>query len=245
MSPAVRIGLLGGTLDPIHLGHVETAAAARRTLDLDRVYVLPSRVPPHRSQQPVASGYHRFAMTALAVNGLDRLAASDVELRTPGPSYTADTLSRFRERSGLSPLQIFFITGADAFAEIETWYRYPEVLDLAQFVVVSRPGFLAGSLREVLPALSSRMISATSSDPRPANHEPRIANREPRLDSPGIFLVDAPTSDVSSTGIRKRLAAGAPITGLVPAAVERHIVQHGLYTEGAGPLAADHLHGEN
>jgi nicotinate-nucleotide adenylyltransferase len=238
MSPAVRIGLLGGTLDPIHLGHVETAAAARRALDLDRVYVLPSRVPPHRSQQPVASGYHRFAMTALAVNGLDGLAASDVELRTPGPSYTADTLSRFRERSGLSPLQIFFITGADAFAEIETWYRYPEVLDLAQFVVVSRPRFLAGRLRDVLPALSSRMISATSSEPRPAN-------REARLDSPSIFLVDAPTPDVSSTGIRKRLAAGEPITGLVPAAVERHIVQHGLYTEGAGPLAADHLHGEN
>jgi nicotinate-nucleotide adenylyltransferase len=245
MSPAVRIGLLGGTLDPIHLGHVETAAAARRALDLDRVYVLPSRVPPHRSQQPVASGYHRFAMTALAVNGLDGLAASDVELRTPGPSYTADTLSRFRERSGLSPLQIFFITGADAFAEIETWYRYPEVLDLAQFVVVSRPGFLAGRLRDVLPVLSSRMMSVTSSEPRTANYEPRTANRELRLDSPSIFLVDAATPDVSSTGIRKRLAAGEPITGLVPAAVERHIVQHGLYTEGAGPLAADHLHGEN
>jgi nicotinate-nucleotide adenylyltransferase len=241
----VRIGLLGGTLDPIHLGHVETAAAAKRALDLDRVYVLPSRVPPHRSQQPVASGYHRFAMTALAVNGLDGLAASDVELRTPGPSYTADTLSRFRERSGLSPSQIFFITGADAFAEIETWYRYPEVLDLANFVVVSRPGFRSESLREVLSALSSRMISATSSDPPTANHEPRTANREPRLDPPSIFLVDAATPDVSSTGIRKRLAAGEPITGLVPAAVERHIVQHGLYTEGAGPLAADHLHGEN
>ena len=249
MSPAVRIGLLGGTLDPIHLGHVETAAAAKRALDLDRVYVLPSRVPPHRSQQPVASGYHRFAMTALAVNGLDGLAASDVELRTPGPSYTADTLTRFRERSGLSPSQIFFITGADAFAEIETWYRYPEVLDLANFVVVSRPGFRSESLRGTLPALSSRMISPTSGESRIANPPSPSATarqaRESRLDSPSIFLVDAATPDVSSTGIRKRLAAGEPITGLVPAAVERHIVQHGLYTEGAGPLAADHLHGEN
>ena len=241
MSPAVRIGLLGGTLDPIHLGHVETAAAAKRALDLDRVYVLPSRVPPHRSQQPVASGYHRFAMTALAVNGLDGLAASDVELRTPGPSYTADTLTRFRERSGLSPSQIFFITGADAFAEIETWYRYPEVLDLANFVVVSRPGFLVESLRGTLLALSSRMISANPPSPSATAGQAR----EQRLDSPTIFLVDAATPDVSSTGIRKRLAAGEPITGLVPAAVERHIVQHGLYTEGAGPLAADHLHGEN
>ena len=244
MSPAVRIGLLGGTLDPIHLGHVETADAARRALDLDRVYVLPSRVPPHRSQQPVASGYHRFAMTALAVNGLDGLAASDVELRTPGPSYTADTLSRFRERSGLSAAQIFFITGADAFAEIETWYRYPEVLDLANFVVVSRPGFLTEPLRDRLPGLAARMISGrrveTSNQP-PAASGDFIEGQA----LSGIFLVDAATPDVSSTAIRKRLAAGQPITGLVPAAVERHIVQHGLYTEGAGPLAADHLHGEN
>ena len=235
MTSVARIGLLGGTLDPIHLGHVETAAAARRALDLDRVYVLPSHVPPHRSQQPVASGCHRFAMTALAVNGIDGLAASDVELRTPGPSYTADTLSRFRDWSGLSPAQIFFITGADAFAEIETWYRYPDVLDLAHFVVVSRPGFPAEQLRARVPGLAARMISARLQASREA----------PGAAFPSIFLVDAPTPDVSSTGIRKRLAAGEPITGLVPAAVERHIVQHGLYTEGAGPLAADHLHGEN
>jgi nicotinate-nucleotide adenylyltransferase len=245
MTSVARIGLLGGTLDPIHLGHVETAAAARRALDLDRVYVLPSHVPPHRSQQPVASGWHRFAMTALAVNGIDGLAASDVELRTPGPSYTADTLTRFRERSGLSPAQIFFITGADAFAEIETWYRYPEVLDLAHFVVVSRPGFASERLREQLAGLSPRMISVPSGESRTANPESRIANRESRLNSAVIFLVDAPTPDVSSTGIRKRLAAGEPITGLVPAAVERHIVQHGLYTQDPGPLTADHLHGEN
>jgi nicotinate-nucleotide adenylyltransferase len=225
MTSVARIGLLGGTLDPIHLGHIETAAAARRALDLDRVYVLPSHVPPHRSQQPVGSGWHRFAMTALAVNGIDGLNASDVELGTPGPSYTADTLTRFRERSGLNAAQIFFITGADAFAEIETWYRYPEVLDLAHFVVVSRPGFGAERLREQLAGLSPRMISVPSGDSRPAN-------RESRLDSPVIFLVDAPTPDVSSTGIRKRLAAGEPITGLVPAAVERHIEQHGLYVEG-------------
>jgi nicotinate-nucleotide adenylyltransferase len=251
MSPAVRIGLLGGTLDPIHLGHIETAAAARRALDLDRVYVLPSHMPPHRSQQPVASGYHRFAMTALAVNGLDGLAASDVELRTPGPSYTADTLSRFRERSGLSPLQIFFITGADAFAEIETWYRYPDVLGLAQFVVVSRPGFPVEPLRDRLPGLMARMTSVrmeASKQPPAASRQPPAASRdstEEHAAFSSIFLVDAPTPDVSSTGIRRRLAAGEPITGLVPAAVERHIVQHGLYTEGAGPLAADHLHGEN
>jgi nicotinate-nucleotide adenylyltransferase len=238
MNEGLRIGLLGGTLDPIHLGHVETATVARRTLSLNRVYVLPSHVPPHRSQLPVASGYHRFAMTALAVNGIEGLAASDVELRTPGRSYTADTLTRFHERSGLDPSQVFFITGADAFAEIETWYRYPEVLDLAQFIVVSRPGFPSEGLRERLPGLASRMISVTAAG------SPTATPRGQGV-FPGIFLLDVMTPDVSSTGIRNRLRSGGSITGLVPTAVERHIVQHGLYADGGGPLAADHLHGEN
>jgi nicotinate-nucleotide adenylyltransferase len=232
MNGGLRIGLLGGTLDPIHVGHIETATAAFRALKLGRVHVLPSHVPPHRSQQPVASSYHRFAMTALAVNGIEGLAASDVELRTPGPSYTADTLTRFHQRSGLAPSQIFFITGADAFAEIETWHRYPEVLDLAHFVVVSRPGTSAESLRERLPVLAARMVSVTP-DTSYTEHALRI------------FLVDVRTPDVSSTGIRQRLLTGESIRTLVPAAVERHIVQHGLYAQRGGPSAADHLHGEN
>jgi len=234
MNAGARVGLLGGTLDPIHVGHVETAAAARRALDLDRVHVLPSHMPPHRTPQPVASGYHRFAMAALAVNGVDCLAASDVELRAPGPSYTADTLTRFRETSGLGASQIFFITGADAFAEIETWHRYPEVLELANFVVVARPGFPVEPLRARLPGLASRMTSLRLQ-----------SSGRPPAAFPTIFLVDAPTPDVSSTEIRRRLAAGEPLTGLVPAAVARHIAQHGLYTEGAGAFAADHLHDQN
>jgi nicotinate-nucleotide adenylyltransferase len=241
MNAAARVGLLGGTLDPIHLGHVETALAARRALALDRVIVLPARVPPHRQQQPVASPYHRFAMTALAVNGLDGLAASDIELCAPGPSYTADTLTRFRDRWALPPAQIFFITGADAFAEIETWHRYPEVLGLSNFVVVSRPGFPADALRERLPALARRMAAA----PPPGANVERGIRGPGIVESPGIFLVDAKTPDVSSTEIRRRLREGERLSGLVPAAVERHIVQHGLYTDSPASFTADHLHGEN
>jgi len=235
MTAAARIGLLGGTLDPIHVGHIEVARAARRALGLDRVYVLPAHVPPHRTQQPLASGYHRFAMTALAIDGMEGFAASDVELRAPGPSYTADTLMRFRERSADVSTQIFFITGADAFAEIHTWYRYPEVLDLAHFAVVSRPNFPVERLRSVLPSLASRMVSAST------NHEPRTANR----DLARVFLIDAPTPDVSSTDIRTRLLAGKSIGGLVPEAVERHIRQHRLYSNAPDSFTADHLHGQD
>lgn len=230
MKAAVRVGILGGTLDPVHLGHLETARAARTGLGLDRVIVLPSRVPPHRPSQPVASRYHRFAMAALAVNGVDGLTVSDAELRAPGPSYTADTLTRLGA-SGLEALQIFFITGADAFAEIETWHRYPDVLELSHFVVVSRPRFPAMEMTTRLPALAGRMTQADPAGSAPGH--------------PAIFLLDARTPDVSSTQIRRRIAAGEPLTGLVPDAVERHIVQHGLYSARTEKSSADHLHGKN
>lgn len=237
MNAVERLGLFGGTLDPIHVGHVETALAARRALGLDRVIVLPSRVPPHRSLQPVASPYHRFAMVALAVNGVDGLAASDIELCGPGPSYTADTLSRFSARWGLTPSQIFFITGADAFAEIETWHRYPEVLDLSNFVVVSRPGFPAEALRQRLHGLEGRMTTVAEGSAAARTAAPPV--------STGIFLVHAPTADVSSTDIRRLRRDGRSLSGVVPPAVERHIQQHGLYTDGSPSLTADHLHGQN
>ena len=126
MKTAARLGLLGGTFDPIHVGHVAAADAARTALGLDRVLLLPSHVPPHRPQ-PVASAHHRFAMVALAVADHDGLEASDLELTAPGPSYTAATLRRLRDQ-GFDPSQLFFITGADAFAEIATLARLPELL---------------------------------------------------------------------------------------------------------------------
>jgi nicotinate-nucleotide adenylyltransferase len=222
MSADTRVGLLGGTFDPIHLGHLETATAARRALRLNRVYVLPSNVPPHRAQPPAVSSHHRFAMIALAVNGLEGFRANDIELSTSGPSYTAETLTRFSRSTGLATSQLFFIAGADAFAEIETWYRYPDVLDLANFIVVSRPGFPVEALRSRLPALADRMIEADSV-------KAGARSQQPEAGSHSIFFVNATTPDVSSSDIRQRLIKRHPITGLVPAMVERHIEQHGLY----------------
>jgi nicotinate-nucleotide adenylyltransferase len=235
MNEAVRIGILGGTLDPIHFGHLDTALAAREALALDRVVIVPSRLPPHRPQQPLASPFHRFAMAALAVNGMEGFSVSDIELTAPGPSYTADTLTRIHQGLGLDASQVFFITGADAFAEIETWSRYPDVLDLANFVVVTRPGVPVGTLRQRLPALKARMRLPLR----------RVDSGAPSAQT-SIYLVDAPTTDVSSTEIRRRLHTALPLHGLVPAAIEHHIQQHGLYVQQ--PLMtsrADHLHGQN
>ncbi|MGH9411441.1 MAG: nicotinate-nucleotide adenylyltransferase [Vicinamibacterales bacterium] len=224
---APRIGILGGTFDPIHNGHVAAAVAARDAFDLSRILIMPSRIPPHRPMQPIASVFHRFAMTALAVSGLLHLAASDDELRAEGPSYTAETLTRLHAR-GVGALQIFFITGADAFAEIATWKRYPDVLDLANFVVVSRPRSSIDRLTSRLPDLAPRMRAAASAAPSTGD--------------PSVFLLDAGTPDVSSTEVRARLAEGASIASLVPPLVETHIRQHGLYASGA---AAIQLHGQD
>ena len=216
------IGVLGGTLDPIHCGHVAAATATRDTLAIPRVLVIPSHVPPHRASAPVASAYHRFAMAALAVSGEPGLEACDTELLMDGPSYTAETLERLHER-GFEASQIFFITGVDAFAEIATWKRYPEVLTLAHFVVVSRPGYPLDALRERLPALANRIRPAAAGASDAAH--------------PSIHLLPAPTPDVSSTIVRDRLQRGEPITGLVPPLVEAHILKHRLYR-------AEQLHGE-
>jgi nicotinate-nucleotide adenylyltransferase len=198
-----RLGLLGGTLDPIHVGHLDAADAARAALRLDEIVVIPAHDPPHRSVDPRASGFHRFAMAALAIEERPGYRVSDMELTREGPSYTALTL-RELHGAGWRPSQLFFIIGADAFAEIAAWYDYPAILEACEFAVIARPG--------------TTMADALA-------RTPQLADRVGRT----IHLVDAPTADVSSTDIRARLAAGGSADGLVPRAVARHIARHQLY----------------
>ena len=141
---ARRIGILGGTFDPIHCGHLDVAEAAQAALGLDRMFVMTANIPPHRPQ-PAASAYHRFAMVAIAVAGRSGWRAADLELRSDAPSYTSTTLARFHER-GYPASELFFVIGADAFAEIGAWHDYPQILDATHFAVVSRPGFPVGEL---------------------------------------------------------------------------------------------------
>jgi nicotinate-nucleotide adenylyltransferase len=233
-----RTGVLGGTFDPIHLGHLAVVAAARRALSLTRVVLLPLRVPAHRLSQPIASAGDRLAMATLAAEyaGGD-VQASDMELTRPGTSYTADTLRALHSR-GYDPWQIFFLTGADAFAEIATWRDYPALLDLAHFVVCARPGHPVEGLGTRRPDLAPRMLPAAALVARPI-----LARGSPTR----VFLLPAATPDVSSTVIRERAHAGLPLTGFVPPDVDAYIRRHGLYgatpaSEPAGPTPADNLH---
>jgi nicotinate-nucleotide adenylyltransferase len=201
----MKLGVLGGTFDPIHNGHIAAAAAAEAALDLDQITLIPSRIPPHRHDPVGATSEQRYDMATLAAAGHPGWTASRIEIDRDGPSYTYDTLVELR--GGRSLTQIFFILGADAFAEIATWSRYPDVLELAHFVVVSRPGITLDSLRERVPsAFTDRPSTKTR-----------------------VILVDAATPDVSSTDIRRRVRAGDSLSGLVPDTVATYLRTHRLY----------------
>ena len=219
------LGILGGTFDPVHFGHLDCADAARDALGLDGILLVPAYDQPLRTTEPRANAYHRFAMASLAAAERDAYRVSDVELLRQGRSYTAETL-RTLHADGWSALQLFFILGSDAFAGIAAWHGFPAFLDLAHFVVIARPGTAIESATARVPALRARMCEAAR-------------GRAVSFDSPRILLVNAHTRDVSSTMIRERLAASSSIDDLVPAAVARHITKHHLYG------AVGRLHGQD
>lgn len=134
-----RLGILGGTFDPVHEAHLQLARAARDAYALTEVLLIPNRVPPHKTGQTQASYEDRLAMVQLAVDHEDRIDASDLE-KDEGRSYSILTIERLRKTLGPED-RLFFIIGADAFAEVHTWFRWQEVLQLTEFIVVSRPGF--------------------------------------------------------------------------------------------------------
>jgi nicotinate-nucleotide adenylyltransferase len=179
------------------------------------VLLMPANVPPHRGA-PHASAAHRFAMAALAIVDRPAVTMSDLEMLSTEPSFTSTTLTRL-QNSGIDTRKLFLITGADAFRDIGTWKDFPGLLDRSHFVIVSRPGSASSSLREQLPELAGRMIEPPTDDQH--------------LSHPRIVLVNASTSPVSSTEIRRRVGAGIPIDGLVPPLVAEHIRKHQLYKE--------------
>jgi len=211
----MRIGILGGTFDPVHNGHLDVARAASRVLALDEVWLMPCRVPPHRAA-PHAAAAHRFAMAALATSAAPHWLVSDLEMTSDAPCYTVDTIDRLAGR-GTDMAHVFVITGADAFASIDTWRAFPALLDRCHFAVVSRPGHAASTMRDRWPDLAARMVTM------PADVPPQAA----------VLLIDAPTAPVSSTEVRQRVAAGESIADLVPAPVDAYISKHRLYSGNA------------
>jgi nicotinate-nucleotide adenylyltransferase len=233
MTRPGRLGVFGGTFDPVHFGHLDAAAAAHRALGLDQVLFLPSHLPPHRSTGPRTTMFHRFALVTLAIDGVPWCAASDLELARTGRSYTYDTLLSLHAE-GWSPSQLFFIIGTDAFAEVALWRAFAQVIDGTNFAVVGRSGTTLEDALDRTPTLHARVKTARAGGAAALETGTAAGHGA----GTGVYLIEAATRDVSSTAIRDRLAEGRSIADLVPEPVERHIIKHGLYG------AVDRLHGD-
>ena len=197
----MRVGVLGGTFDPIHLGHLAAAEAAIACADLEKVLIMPSAQPPHRPGA-IASAEQRLAMCRLAVEGRPRLEVSDVEVRHGGRSYTVGTLAELKR---LAPQDdLFLILGWDAAALFATWREPAKVRSMASVVVISRPGTQTPGAVQLAAA---------------------------GLDVERTVLCLRPTPDISGSALRRAIAAGEPVAGKVPPAVERYIAAHSLYRD--------------
>lgn len=193
---------MGGTFDPIHIGHLVTAEVARHEFALERVFFVPSGNPPHKQGQTVSAGEHRYLMSLLATATNPAFYPSRVEIDRGGYSYTFDTIKFFLEE--FKPCEIYFITGADAIRDIPTWHRHQELLRISHFVAATRPGFRLDDY------LNLEHFSAAD-----------LAN---------IHLLEVPSLAVSSTDIRRRVLEHKPIKYLVPEGVEHYIQKHLLYS---------------
>jgi len=208
-----RIGILGGTFNPPHLGHRALARHAHEALGLDRVFLMPSREPPHKREAPDPGPRHRLAMCRLLVDGDPALAACGLETRRAGPSYTVDTL---RELHSTHPQQaLTFIAGSDAVATLASWREPGALLELADVAIAARPGADADAALHAVAAVRSSPCAASGSPSR----DVRVLEIEPL--------------DISSSAVRERAARGEPIEALVGQAVADYIAEHGLYGAGA------------
>ena len=197
---APRVGVLGGTFDPVHLGHLIVAAELRHRLVLDRVIVAPAGRPPHKSAREVSDDAHRLAMLRLALAERPAFEVSAADMERDGPSYTADLLALLREE--LAPERFFFLMGNDSLRDLPTWHQPARIAELAELGVAARPGVLIDleAIERAVPAVRGR-----------------------------VHLVPTPLIEIASRDIRRRVQQGEPITFQVPLAVERYIREHGLY----------------
>jgi nicotinate-nucleotide adenylyltransferase len=212
------IGVLGGTFDPIHYGHLRLAEELGEKLRLDEVRLVPSGTPPHRSA-PAVTADHRLAMTRLATANNARFKVDEREVRRTGPGYTFDTLHELRaEAGGTRPLAL--LLGADAFLEFVTWHRWQEIFGLAHIAIAHRPGFPVGRWTERMPQPLAREYSAR------LMQQPLAVHLSP---AGGIAVVPFTALDISATAIRDMLLAGGSPRYLLPGAVLDYIRAYGLY----------------
>lgn len=199
----MKIGIFGGAFNPIHNGHLLLAEQAREQCELDEVWFVPTRIPPHKTADNLSSGPNRLEMIRLATAGMPAFKASSIELERNEVSWTVDTLSRFNEKRPDD--ELFFMIGADSLRDLPTWKEPEKIVGLATIIAVNR-GLVDDNFKESLEALSESIRAR-------------------------IQLVSIPGIDISSTDIRERVRDGKSIRFLVPRSIERYLLEHGLFKE--------------
>ncbi len=197
----MRMGVMGGTFDPIHHGHLVAAEEARAQLDLEQVIFVPAGMPPHKLDHPISSAEHRLRMVEMAIADNPHFTVSRVDIDRFGPCYTVDTIALLHDEWGPNA-EIHFIMGTDSLADILTWHQPERLIRLCRLAVVRRPDY------EVDLAELDRLL-------------PGVAAR--------VYLLDMPLLEISSTDLQRRVRAEQPIKYQVPPAVEAYIYEHRLY----------------
>ena len=198
----MRLGILGGTFDPIHFGHLLAGEEARVALRLDRVLFAPAGDPPHKQGNSILPVAHRLAMVRLAIADNPAFAITTVDVDRPGPHYTVDMVRLLRDEWGTSTDETFFIMGADSLAHLLTWHQPARLIQLCRLAVVARPGYRAdlGELEAALPGLNQR-----------------------------LDWVEIPVLGISSSDLQRRVREGRSIRYQVPAGVAQYVAEHRLY----------------
>lgn len=212
-----RVGILGGTFDPVHNGHLAVAEAVRQELMLSSILFVPAFLPPHKPTYTISAFSHRAAMLELAVAERTGFFVSRLEAERLGPSYSIDTLRTLNQALG-KDVQLFFIIGMDAFAEVSTWKEYRELLAHASFVVVGRPDQCRQSCHQTVGLHFSGHAFAEV-----------LGSWQGAPGQGAIHPVSMPPVKISSTEIRKTVRQGGSIRNFVPAAVADYIESHKLY----------------
>ena len=218
----MKIGILGGTFDPIHYGHLYIAEEVRQAADLDKVLFIPSAQPPHKSDCIVTPPEHRLEMARLATFGNPFFEVLPIEIEMGGKSYSVRTVERLHEKYG-GRADLYFITGVDAFAEIATWFDVERLLTLCHFVVTSRPGFPFRRI-EAVPHIQAETVDLLKE-----MDNGRLFAATTLETGRELILLNTLQLDISATDLRSRVRSGRSIRYLLPDAVESYIMAHSFY----------------
>lgn len=211
----MKLGILGGTFDPIHFGHLRAAEEIREELDLEKILFIPGALPPHKDRKEITPFQDRVEMVRLALSDSSSLVVLDLEGRRKGPSYSVETLREIRAYYK-NDIEMFFIIGVDAFKDIETWKEYKDLFKNSHFVVINRPGI---SFKELGPFVLSLGVGFEKTGTN--SYKNRYGNL--------LIYKKITDMDISSTKIRDMISAGKSIRFLVPQQVIDYIVEKGLY----------------